>query len=43
MADDKSERPIEDQVALAGVVGAALGVLGLLGNKLIKGEKKKPS
>ena len=40
MADDKTERPMEDQVGLAAALGAAMGVLTLLGNKLIKGQKK---
>jgi hypothetical protein len=41
MADsNKSERPMDEQVALAGVLGAAVGIITLIGNKVVKGGKK---
>jgi hypothetical protein len=37
--DDKNnERPVEDQMVLATVVGAVLGLAGWAGNKVIKGQ-----
>jgi hypothetical protein len=37
---NEPERPNEEQVALAAVVGAAVGVIGWVGDKLIKGQGK---
>jgi hypothetical protein len=35
-----AERPIEDQMALMGLISGVLGAAGVLIQKLVKGEKK---
>jgi uncharacterized protein YcfJ len=36
--DKNIERPVEDQMVLATVVGAVIGLAGWAGNKLVKGQ-----
>jgi len=40
MADDKSERPTEEQAALAGLVFGAVAAASVYINKWIKGDQK---
>jgi hypothetical protein len=36
--DKNGERPVEDQMVLATLVGAVLGLAGWAGNKVVKGQ-----